>query len=137
MDTMKNGFEKIKSFFFSRRFVKFIEIGIINGFNGVFFSYVFSLFLSVNISFVFGYAMSLAISYFLNSFFVFKRRFTVERFVKFYLSYIPNFIIQNTCVFIFFNCLGWHEIIAFVLAGVLGVPVTYIILNLLTFRTKK
>lgn len=127
--------EIIKKIFISPDFGRFIAIGLVNGFNGVFFSYVFSALFPVNLSFIIGYYMSVSISYFLNSFFVFKRRINVERYLKFCMSYIPNFIIQNICVFIMFNCLGWHEIISFILAAVLGVPVTYAILSLLTFKT--
>lgn len=137
MGMLKDVYEKLKSLFLSPMFGKFVAIGLVNGFNGVFFSYIFSVFFPVNLSFVIGYFMSLCISYFLNSHFVFKRRLTVERFFKFCLSYVPNFIIQNICVFIMFNCLGWHEIVAFVLAAVFGVPVTYTILNLMTFKTIK
>lgn len=127
--------KKVKSVFLSPAFGRFIAIGLINGFNAVFFSYMFSQILGVNISFIIGYCISLTIAYFLNSFFVFKRRLTVERYCKFCLSYIPNFIIQNIGVFIIFNCLHCHEIIAFILAAVFAVPVTFIILNLLTFKT--
>ena len=137
MNEGKNKFEKLKSVFFSPQFGKFVSIGLVDGFNGVFFSFLFSRVLGVNLSFVIGYFVSLCISYFLNSMFVFKRRINIERYVKFCISYIPNFIIQNIGVFIMFNCFGWHEIAAFILAAVFGVPVTYVILNLLTFKTIK
>ena len=134
MGILKDNYVKLKKIFLSPMFGRFVAIGLINGFDCVFFSYVFSALLPVNLSFIIGYLMSLTISYFLNSYFVFKRNFTVERFLKFFLSYVPNFIIQNICVLIMFNCLGWHEIISFILAAVFGVPVTYTILNLLTFK---
>ena len=135
MGILRDNYEKIKKIFLSPMFGRFIIIGFINGFNGVFFSYAFSDFFPVNLSFVIGYIISVTISYFLNSRFVFKRRVNVERFLKYYLSYVPNFIIQNICVFIMFNCLGWHEVVSFILAAVFGVPITYIILNLMTFKT--
>lgn len=137
MSMLKDIIKKLKSIFLSPMFGRFLGIGLINGFDGVFFSFVFSIFLPVNVAFAMGYFISVCISYFLNSFFVFRRKFTVERYLKFCLSYVPNFLIQNICVFIMFNCLGWHEIIAFILAAVCAVPVTYVILNLLTFETIK
>lgn len=137
MNTLRFYIKKLKNVFLSPTFGRFVAIGLINGFNAVFFSYIFSMFWIVNISFVIGYCISLSISYFLNSRFVFKRGLTFERYCKFCLSYIPNFIIQNMCVFIMFNCLGWHEIVAFILAAVFAVPVTYVILNILTFKTVK
>ena len=129
--------KKAKNIFISPSFGRFVAIGLVNGFNAVFFSYLFSKFWLVNVSFIIGYCISLTISYFLNSHFVFHRKLTVERYCKYCLSYIPNFIIQNIGVFIMFNCLGWHEIAAFIFAAIFGVPVTYVILNLLTFKTVK
>lgn len=137
MGILKANYEKLKAFFLSPMFGRFIAIGLINGFNGIFFSYIISLFLPVNISFIIGYLISVCISYFLNSYFVFKRRFTVERYIKFCISYIPNFIIQNIGVIIMFNWLHWHEIIAFTLAAFIAVPVTYVILTLVTFKNVK
>ena len=134
MGIFKRSFEKLKNLFVSPMFGRFVAIGLVNGFDCVFFSYVFSVILPVNLSFIIGYLISLTISYFLNSYFVFKRNVTVERFLKFCLSYVPNFIIQNICVLIMFNFLDWHEIVSFILAAVFGVPVTYTILNLLTFK---
>ncbi len=137
MGILSDSRAKIKNLFLSPMFGRFIAIGFINGFNGIFFSYMISFLLPVNISFIIGYLMSVCISYFLNSYFVFKRRFTLERYFKFCISYIPNFIIQNICVIIMFNWLGWHEIIAFMLAAIIAVPVTYTILTLLTFKNVK
>ena len=127
--------QKLKRVFLSPAFGKFVAIGFVNGFNSVVASYIFSIILPVNISFVLGYCISISISYFLNSHFVFQRKTNMERFVKFCLSYIPNFLIQNGCVFVMYNILDWHEIAAFAFAGVFAVPITYVILNILTFKT--
>ena len=130
-------FRKVKRVFLSPAFGKFVAVGFVNGFNSVLASYMFSLVLPVNLSFVFGYCMSITISYFLNSYFVFQRKTNVERFLKFCISYIPNFIIQNGCVFVMYNILKWHEIFAFTFAGIFAVPITYVLLNILTFKTVK
>ena len=39
---MNNLFEKFKSTFFSKEFILFVVIGIINTFNGVIFAYMYS-----------------------------------------------------------------------------------------------
>ncbi len=137
MSILKTSQKNLKAFFLSPMFGRFVAIGFINGFNGIAFSYIFSFVLPVNISFIIGYSISICISYFLNSYFVFKRKFTVERFFKFCISYIPNFIIQNICVLIMYNWLCWHEIVAFTLAAFIAVPVTYVILTLVTFKNVK
>ena len=137
MDKLIVFLKKLKRVFLSPAFGKFVAIGFVNGFNSVFASYMFSLVLPVNISFVIGYCISMSISCYLNSRFVFERKVNLERFVKFCISYIPNFIIQNVCVFVMYNILDWHEIFAFAFAGIFAVPITYVLLNILTFKTVK
>lgn len=137
MDKLIGFLKKLKRVFLSPAFGKFVAIGFVNGFNSVFASYMFSLALPVNISFVLGYCISISISYFLNSYFVFQRKLNMERFLKFCISYIPNFIIQNICVFFMYNIFDWHEIVAFAFAGIFAVPITYVMLNILTFKTVK
>ena len=98
-------FKKIKNTFLDRKFVLFVLIGIINTFNGVIFSFVYSSFLNENLSFVLGYISGLIIAYILNSFITFKERLSFKKFSKFAVSYIPNFIIQNVVVILIFNVL--------------------------------
>ena len=137
MKILREKYDELKALFLSPMFCKFLLMGTINGFNGICISYIITHILPVNIAFILGYTLSVGISYFLNSYFVFKRRFTVERYVKYFISYIPNFIIQNICVIIMFNWFGWHEIVSFALAAIFGVPITYIMLNVLTFKNLK
>jgi putative flippase GtrA len=51
----------------------------------------------------------------------------------FSLAYIPNFLIQNFVVLIFFNYLGWYKITAYALAAVIGVPLTFFLIKYFTF----
>ncbi len=131
--------EKIKSLiriFFSRDFFWFIVIGGINTLNGIVFSYLYSLFLDANFSFVLGYITGLLISYLLNSFITFKERLHFKKFVKFCISYIPNFIIQNLVVILIYNILGWHKLIAYALAAIIGIPVTFLLMKFFAFSKK-
>lgn len=123
--------------FFSKQFIYFLVIGIINTFNGVVFSYIYSSFFNENIAFILGYISGLFISYLLNSFITFKEYLSVEKFIKFAISYVPNFIIQNLTVLLVFNILGYNKLIAYVLAAVIGVPLTFIFLKFFTFNSKK
>ena len=87
---MNNLFEKFKSTFFSKEFILFVVIGIINTFNGVIFAYMYSGFLNENMAFVTGYISGLVISYILNSIITFKEKLDFSKFIKFAISYIPN-----------------------------------------------
>ena len=134
---LKNLWLKTRELFLSPMFARFVYLGFVNGFTGIFFSYIISFALPVNVSFIIGYYISICLSYILNSFFVFNRRITVERYLKFCLSYVPNFIIQKICVIITYNWMGWHEIASFTLAAFIAAPVTFVVLNLLTFKNAK
>jgi len=132
-DYKPSAIKKIKGIFITKQFFNFLIVGGINTINGILFSYIYSLFLDVNISFVLGYITAMTISYLLNSLIVFKENMAFWKYIKFCISYIPNFIIQNICVFILYNNLGWNKLIVFVLAAIIGVPVTFIIMKFFAF----
>lgn len=116
----------------------FILIGGINTFSGVVFAAIYSkLIESTNASFACGYITSLIMSYLLNSKFTFNESVSLKVFVKFAISYIPNFIIQNIVVFIIYNQLGFHKLIAFGAAAVLGIPITFFFMKVIAFGKHK
>ncbi len=135
MKLLKTCFQKIKETFLNRAFIMFLLIGLFNTFNGTLFSYCYSAVIeNANLAFVAGYITSLFISYLLNSFITFKERLSVLKFIRFAVSYIPNFLIQNAMVFLFYNTLHWHKLLTYAMAAVIGVPVTFIILKVFAFK---
>lgn len=128
---------KTKRYLLSREFIRFLIIGCVNTLNGVVFAYLFSLILPPQIAFICGYLGSLAISYVLNSSFTFRRRLSFGKMIKFFVSYIPNFLIQNIVVFIFCTLLGLPAVICYILAAAIGIPVTFLLLKLFTFQNAK
>jgi len=133
---MNSFVEKFKKMFFSREFIVFVIIGVANTFNGVVFAYIYSNLLNENLAFIFGYMSGLIISYILNSKITFKEELKLIKFVRFALSNIPNFIIQNIVVIVVFNIMGWHKLLAFGLAAAIGMPVTFILIKLFAFNKK-
>lgn len=131
---MNNVIQKFKNTFFTKEFILFLIIGVINTFNGTVFSYVYSNFFNENIAFIVGYISGLIISYILNSFITFKETLNFRKFIKFAISYIPNFIIQNIVVLIVFNMMGFNKLIAYILAAIIGVPITFILMKFFAFR---
>lgn len=128
--------KKLINTFFARDFLVFLIVGCINTLNGVLFSYLYSLFLDANLSFVVGYITSLVISYLLNSFFTFKEKLNFKMFIKTCISYIPNFIIQNVVVLVVYNIMGLHKLIAYVLAAAIGMPITFLLMKFFAFGKK-
>ncbi|WP_026887101.1 GtrA family protein [Clostridium beijerinckii] len=133
---MDNIVQKFKNTFYTKEFITFLIIGVINTFNGTAFSYLYSSFLNENIAFIVGYISGLIISYLLNSFITFKERLQFNKFIKFVISYIPNFIIQNIVVVIVFNLLGLNKLIAYLLAAIIGIPITFILMKFFAFNKK-
>lgn len=88
------------------------------------------------INFIVGYGISIITSFFLNSKFTFHQKPTLKRFIKFPISYIPNFVIQYIIVFIF-TSFDLKSTIAYILAAIIGTPVTFAAMKLMIFRNKK
>ena len=115
-DYKETKIEKIKHTFFTPKFIRFVFVGCLNTFNGVLFSFLYSL----------------------NSYITFHdKNLTLEKFIKFCISYIPNFIIQLICVFIIIDILHLYKLIAYILAAIIGIPITYLALLLFPFKEKK
>lgn len=131
--------EKIKHTFFTPKFIRFVFVGCLNTLNGVLFSFLYSLIIeNATFAFVIGYITSLTISYLLNSYITFHdKKLTFSKFIKFCISYIPNFIIQLICVFIIIDILHFYKLIAYVIAAIIGIPITYLALLLFPFKEKK
>ena len=130
---MNSIIEKFKTTFFSKEFILFVIIGVINTFIGTIFSYIYSSFLNESIAFIPGYISGMIVSYLLNSFITFKEYLDFSKFIKFSISCMPNFIIQFICVLIIFNFMNLHKLIAYIIAAIIGVPVTFLLLKFFAF----
>lgn len=123
--------------FMSKEFIAFLIVGVINAINGVLLASLFSLFLNPNLAFIIGYIVSLTISYFLNSILAFREKLAIIKYLKFCLSYVPNFLIQNGLVLLFYNVLGVNKFLVYVIAVVIAVPVTFLLIKIFAFGKKK
>ena len=124
--------------FFSREFLAFLIVGVINTLSNVIFSTIYSLFIpDTTLAFFPGYITSNVVSYILNSYITFKERLSFVRFIKFFISYIPNFIIQTVIVWLFDRFIHGPSVIAYAVAAVIGVPVTFVFMKIFTFRKNK
>lgn len=124
--------------FFSREFLSFVIIGVINTLSNIIFSTIYSLLIpNTTLAFFPGYITSNVVSYILNSKLTFKEKLGFVRFIKFFISYIPNFIIQTVIVWLFDTFIHGPSIIAYAVAAVIGVPVTFVFMKLFTFKKKE
>jgi putative flippase GtrA len=133
--TIKEPFmAKIKRVYFSRDFILFVFCGGI----GTLVNFVVSLLISTKINpsaaYIAGYVISLFAAYSLNARLIFRTNIRFRQFISFVISYIPNFLILFSFVLFFLNILGWNKVIVYALAGLFGLPVTFILVKLIAFR---
>jgi putative flippase GtrA len=128
---------KLKGTYFTKEFLLFVFCGGMGTLTNFVFSLVISTKLNPSVSYVCGYGISLFAAYSLNAKLIFHQGLAFTAFVKFIVSYIPNFLILFTFVLIFLNLLGWNKVIVYGLAGLLGLPITFVLVKLMVFRKKE
>ena len=128
---------EFKNGIFNVDFIIFVFCGGI----GTLTNFVVSSFVSRKIdpvlAYVVGYSVSLFVTYILNMLYIFKNKINLKNFLKFVISYIPNFIILFLFVYIFIDKVGLNKYLVYLLAAIVGLPVTFVILKIKTFKSKK
>lgn len=122
--------------FFTVQFLTFVVIGGINTLSTAVFAagldLVYPAGQDSRLNFVLGYCAGLVLSFFLNTRFTFRKKPTLKNFVRFPISYIPNFIIQYLCVWLF-TALSLNQTLAYLLAAVIGIPVTFLTMKFFVY----
>ena len=126
--------ELFKNLFLKKDFILFVVIGGVNTITTIVLSAFLADLLGVNVAYVVGYLAGFLVSYLLNSHFTFCEKLAWNKLVKYAIATVPNFLIQNGVVFVVYNILQWHHLIASVLAAAIGVPVTFILQKFFTFK---
>lgn len=130
--------QKAVKMFLSREFLMFLFIGVINTGSNVVFSMIYSSFITdPAIAFIPGYVTANVVSYLLNSKFTFREELGLVRFIKFFISYLPNFFIQMIIVWLCTDVMLWPKLAAYVIAAVIGVPVTFVFMKIFAFGKRK
>lgn len=119
-----------------KQFILFVIVGCINTLNGVVFATLFSLAMSGTQAFIVGYACSLLLSYLLNTVYVFRQPIRLIRFIKFCISYMPNFVIQFSLVVLLFYYFAIPKLIVYAIAAIIGVPITFFMVKLFALKPK-
>lgn len=112
-------------------FVKYAIVGCINTAD-YYLSYL--VFMDIfkfayRISFVLGYVVSILGSYFLNTYFTYKQKPSVKKFLIFPLTYIPNFIIQYLGIILLVDRLNMSSKVAPVITAIVATPITFFVMK--------
>ena len=135
---MKDNFAvKLKNTYYTRDFMLFIVCGGIGTLTNFVFSLLISMKTDATAAYVCGYGLSLFATYALNASLIYKERYRTGSFLKFVLSYIPNFMILFAFVAVFLNIFHWHKVIVYALAGLLGLPITFILVKVYAFAKRE
>jgi putative flippase GtrA len=129
--------ENVKRTYYSREFILFVFCGGMGTLTNFIFSMIISIALNPSVSYVFGYGISLFVAYSLNNKLIFHQKISFIDFLKFILSYIPNFLILFSFVLVFLNLIHWNKVIVYVMAGLLGLPVTFLLLRIIVFKKRE
>lgn len=125
---------ELKEHFLSREFILFLMIGCVNTFDCSLLSTFLAPFLGdINLAFNVGYVLSNVIAYLLNAWFVFPTPLSWLGWGKFFLSYVPNYLVQNVLVVALYNLMGIPPVLSFIISAVLGIPATFIFVKFFAF----
>ncbi|WP_024371251.1 GtrA family protein [Exiguobacterium sp. ZOR0005] len=110
-------------------FIRFIVIGGINTLN---YYLVYMLFHHVwkvgyGVSHVVAFTLSMVASFFLNSYFTFKVKPTLRKFLQFPLTQVVNFTVTTVCIYLLVEQLNVSTSIAPLFAIFIAVPATFIV----------
>ena len=128
--------ERLWNTYLTKDFLLFIFCGGVGTLTKIICSLAISERINPAIAYILVYAISLFVSYALNASLIFKEKYRLDVFIKFVVSYIPNFAILFTFVFVFLNLFHWNKLLVYSLAGLLGIPVTYILVRVFAFGKK-
>lgn len=132
--------------FFSVSFCIFLAIGAINTLSTAsitsLLDYIFdttalrryATVKNIHTTFIIGYALSLILSFFLNCRYTFRKKPTLRSFLRFPVSYIPNFAVQYISVWLLTDRLSVNPTLSYLIAAVCAVPITYVIMRIFVFK---
>jgi putative flippase GtrA len=126
-------------FIFGEQFIRFVIVGLINTFN--YYVLYLLLYHLVSLDYMFAHIIaflfSMIGSFYLNSYFTYKVKPTLKKFLQFPLTYVVNITVTTFAIWLFVDVIGWSETLSPLLATVLAIPFTFVVSKfILTGNTK-
>lgn len=112
-------------------FVKYSVVGCVNTAD-YYLSYLFFmdiLKLTYRVSFVMSYVVSIVGSYFLNTYFTYKQKPSLKKFLVFPLTYVPNFLIQYFGIILLVDKIKMSSKVAPVITALVATPITFFVMK--------
>lgn len=112
-------------------FIKYTVVGCINTAD-YYLSYLIFMDMfkfSYRVSFVLGYVVSIVGSYFLNTYFTYKQKPSVKKFLIFPFTYVPNFIIQYFGMVLLVDKMNMSSKLAPIITAIVATPITFFVMK--------
>lgn len=121
-----------------KEFLRYTVVGCINTLiyyiSYLVFMNIFNF--SYRISFVVGYVISIIFSYFLNTYFTYKEKPSLKKFLIFPLTYIPNFIIQYIGMILLVDHFNMNRKLAPIITAIVSTPITFFVMRYVIKKKK-
>lgn len=121
-----------------KEFLRYTVVGCINTLiyyiSYLVFMNIFNF--SYRISFVAGYVISIISSYFLNTYFTYKEKPSLKKFLIFPLTYIPNFIIQYIGMILLVDHFNMNRKLAPIITAIVSTPITFFVMRYVIKKKK-
>lgn len=109
-------------------FLRFVVVGIINTLN---YYLIYLLLLFLNIPYIASHSIAFGISmigsFYLNCYFTYRTKPTLKKFFQFPLTYVINYTISTSSLYIIVDLLNMNVLIAPIISMILPIPFTYLV----------
>ncbi|MEC0227957.1 GtrA family protein [Paenibacillus alba] len=120
--------------FFTKEFIRFIVVGMLNTLLTYLVYLLLNNLLNYNTAYAVGYIMGLVFSYFMNTIFVFKGSLTLKKGLQFPFVYLLQFILSECILFILVDQLHFNKTSAPLVVVILTIPITFLLSKLIIKR---
>jgi putative flippase GtrA len=114
-------------FFLRAQFWRFVIVGFLNTLNYYILYLLFFNLLGMHYmaAHIISFLLSMIGSFYMNSYFTYKTKPTIKKFLQFPLTYVVNIGVSSLAIWVFVDLLSLNENIAPLLATILAIPFTY------------
>ena len=114
---------------FNSEVIRFILVGFMNTFNYYVIYLLFIHVLNMNylIAHILAFLISLVGSFFMNSYFTYRSKPTMKKFLQFPLTYVVNISVTTLSIYILVDLMGLNETISPLIASLVAIPFTFIL----------
>lgn len=108
---------------------RFAIVGVMNTANyyGLYLIFLHLLYIPYLISHVLAFLISMVGSFFMNSYFTYKTKPTLKKFLQFPMTYIVNISVTTLSIFILVEWLSLNKTISPLIASFIAIPFTFLI----------